>query len=60
MAKPVTITIDGIEVPEEVVERVRLILIARLGRRVGNKELGDFIAQVLQGWADNMDTLIGR
>lgn len=52
--------IDGIEVKEDVAEKMRHILSIRVGRKVKNKELAEFIATLLQSWAHTMDTLIQK
>ncbi len=52
------LSVKNIEVPEEVVEKMKVIVSIKLHREVKEKELGTFIANLLQEWAYNMDSLI--
>lgn len=50
--------IDNLQVSSHTAINMRKTLEEKLGRKVKDKELGKFIAQVLQRWADNMVTLL--
>lgn len=52
------LSVKSIEVPEEVVEKMKVIVSMKLCREVKEKELGTFIANLLQEWAYSMDKLV--
>lgn len=47
-----------IEVNEIIINEIRRILLKKLRTRIEDKLLAEFIGQVLQEWANNMDTLV--
>lgn len=50
-----------VTVPEHVLKALAQLLVIRSGRKVTYKEVDEFAAQVLQGWAERMIELgVGR